>query len=51
MLIDRGTGGFGFSISGNAPVFVRSVDRGSPADNAGLTSGDYILEINEKDVR
>jgi S1-C subfamily serine protease len=49
---DRSQGeGFGFTLSGNAPVFIRSVDRGGAADRAGLTAGDYILEINGLSVR
>ncbi len=44
-------GGYGFSLSGNAPVFIRSVDTASPAAIAGLNPKDYILEINNNDVR
>ena len=44
-------GGYGFSLSGNAPVFIRSVDTASPAAMAGLNPKDYILEINNIDVR
>ena len=49
--MSRGTGGFGFSISGNAPVFIRSVDTVSAAARAGIEPGDYLLEINNIDVR
>ena len=49
--IDRGSEKFGFSLSGNSPVFVRSVDTASPAAIAGLLPGDFLLEINEMDVR
>jgi C-terminal processing protease CtpA/Prc len=50
--VKRGTGsGFGFTLSGDTPVFVKSVDRGSPADLAKLKPGDHILEINGLNVR
>jgi hypothetical protein len=38
--------GFGFVIRGNRPVKVRSVDRDSPADIAGLKRGDVLVAIN-----
>ncbi|XP_048576309.1 delphilin isoform X2 [Nematostella vectensis] len=43
--------GFGFTLTGNAPVCVRSVDKGSPAAQARLKPGDHILEINGLNVR
>lgn len=46
-----GTGGFGFSLSGNAPVFIRSVEPRGPAGKAGLRAGDYLLELNGLDIR
>ena len=44
-------GGFGITIRGNCPVFVRSVDFPSPARQAGLRSGDLLLEVNGKSVQ
>ena len=38
-------GGYGLTVRGNGPVFVRSVDFPGPARNAGLRSGDLILEV------
>lgn len=49
--IDRGSEKFGFSLSGNSPVFVRSVDTASSAAKAGIVPGDFLLEIDEVDVR
>ena len=44
-------GGCGFTVRGNSPVFVRSVDFNTPARVAGLRSGDLLLEINGRNVR
>ncbi|KAJ7382143.1 Delphilin [Desmophyllum pertusum] len=43
--------GFGFTLSGDSPVFIKTVDRGGAADQAGIKSGDHILEINGLNVR
>ena len=44
--IRRGSsGGFGFTLRGNGPIFVRSVDVDSPGRAAGLRSGDMILQV------
>ena len=43
--------GYGVTLRGNCPVFVRSVDFPSPARQAGVRSGDLLLEVNEKNVR
>jgi len=48
----RGPGsGFGFTLSGDTPVFVKSIDKGGPAEQAQLKPGDHILEINGLNVR
>lgn len=39
-------GGCGFTVRGNSPVFVRSVDFNTPAHVSGLRSGDLLLEIS-----
>ena len=44
-------GGYGFTVRGNCPVFVRSVDLPGPARQAGVRSGDLILEVEGKNVR
>lgn len=44
-------GGFGFTLRGNSPVFVRSVDFPSSARSAGVRSGDLLLEINQNNIR
>ena len=49
--MDRGSGGFGFTLSGNCPVFIRSVDPGGAASKAGLRLGDRILKLNGLDIR
>ena len=47
----RGSGGFGFTLSGNAPVFIRSVDPGGAAAVAGLKPGDRLLQLNGINIR
>jgi C-terminal processing protease CtpA/Prc len=47
----RPEGGFGFTLRGNKPVFVRSVDFDSHAHSAGLRSGDLLVQFNERNVR
>ena len=51
--MDRGSSaaGFGFSLSGNTPVFLGSVDARGPGGRAGLRQGDYLLKLNGLDVR
>ena len=50
--IPRGVdGGFGITLRGNCPVFIRSVDFHSPARVAGVKSGDLLLDINGEGVR
>ena len=49
--VNRGHGSFGFTLSGNAPVFIRSVDREGPAERAGLRSGDQIMQLNGVNIR
>lgn len=47
----RSTGGFGITLRGDSPVYIRSVDFDSPARSAGVRSGDLLLEVNCSDVR
>lgn len=51
VIVHKGDGGFGFSLSGNAPVYIRSVDTASAAARAGVEPGDFIIGINNEDVR
>lgn len=46
VIVRRGVHGFGFTISGNQPVQVCSVDPGSTADIAGLRNNDQLMKIN-----
>lgn len=41
---------YGFTIYGNGPTFVIYVEPGSIAENAGLKSGDRIIEIDDQNV-
>ena len=49
--VHRGHGSFGFTLSGNAPVFVRAVDKDGPAEKAGLQPGDQIMQLNGVNIR
>jgi len=49
--IDRSRRGFGFTISGSAPVFVQAIDHHGAATRAGLRAGDHLLEINGINIR
>ena len=44
-------GGFGITLRGDCPVFIRSVDFHSPARAAGVKSGDLLLEVNGDSIR
>lgn len=47
----RDSEGYGFSVRGDAPVIIAGVDVGSIAETAGMKDGDYIVAINEQDVK
>ncbi|XP_053551161.1 delphilin [Bombina bombina] len=47
----KGSSSFGFTLRGNAPVWIESVLPGSPAEQAGLHPGDRILFLNGLDMR
>ncbi|XP_075421794.1 delphilin isoform X3 [Ascaphus truei] len=47
----KGSSSFGFTLRGNAPVWIESVLSGSPAEVAGLRAGDRILFLNGLDMR
>ncbi|XP_064190618.1 regulator of G-protein signaling 12-like isoform X1 [Anguilla rostrata] len=46
----RGRGGYGFTLSGQAPCVLSSVLRASPGRRAGLRPGDRVLSVNQTDV-
>ncbi|XP_060099038.1 rhophilin-1 [Heteronotia binoei] len=49
--LQRGDGGFGFTLRGDSPVLIAGVVAGSCAAEAGLKEGDYIVSISDKDCR
>ncbi|KAA0723013.1 Regulator of G-protein signaling 12 [Triplophysa tibetana] len=48
--MERGRGGYGFTIAGQAPCVLHGILKGSPAYSVGLRRGDRILRVNDKDV-
>ncbi|GAB6027157.1 hypothetical protein CHUAL_013914 [Chamberlinius hualienensis] len=42
---------FGFSIRGDSPVIVATVDPGSLAEAMGVKEGDFIVTVGEKDTK
>ncbi|CAI9735654.1 rhophilin-2-B isoform X1 [Octopus vulgaris] len=43
--------GFGFSIRGDCPVKINSIEPESPSAESGLKVGDYIVAIGEEDTK
>lgn len=48
--IVRGTHGFGFTISGQQPCILSCIVDNSPADLAGLRTGDFLVAVNGLNV-
>ncbi|CAO1402445.1 unnamed protein product [Diamesa hyperborea] len=48
--IIRSTQGFGFTIAGQKPCILSSIVQNSPADLAGLRSGDFLISVNGMNV-
>ena len=48
--VSRGKNGFGFTISGQQPCILSCIVAGSPADNAGLRAGDYLVAVDGRSV-
>ncbi|XP_013409534.1 uncharacterized protein LOC106173091 isoform X2 [Lingula anatina] len=48
--IGRGRSGYGFTISGQHPCILSCVVAGSPAERAGLRTGDFVMSVNNQDV-
>lgn len=46
----RGSNGFGFTISGQQPCILSCIVNGSPADQAGLRAGDFLISVNGMSV-
>merc|ERR1712226_1562651 len=50
MNLQRGKEGLGFILTGQNPCVISSVNQNSPAIQAGLKTGDEILEVNSINV-
>lgn len=48
--VARGHNGFGFTISGQQPCILSCIVTNSPADNAGLRAGDFLISVNGLNV-
>ncbi|XP_050521691.1 regulator of G-protein signaling loco isoform X2 [Daktulosphaira vitifoliae] len=48
--VNRGKNGFGFTISGQQPCILSCIVPGSPADQAGLKAGDYLVAVSNSNV-
>lgn len=48
--VTRGQNGFGFTISGQQPCILSCIVTNSPADNAGLRAGDFLISVNGLNV-
>lgn len=46
----RGYNGFGFTISGQQPCILSCIVANSPADQAGLRAGDFLISVNGLNV-
>ncbi|XP_066586671.1 regulator of G-protein signaling loco isoform X2 [Prorops nasuta] len=46
----RGSKGYGFTISGQQPCILSCIVQGSPAEDAGLRAGDYLVAVNGQNV-
>lgn len=48
--VARGPNGFGFTISGQQPCILSCIVKDSPADQAGLRAGDFLISVNDVSV-
>ncbi|XP_065565343.1 uncharacterized protein LOC136030352 isoform X2 [Artemia franciscana] len=48
--LNRGSNGFGFSVSSTKPPRIQAIEHGAPADEAGLKIGDYVIFVGTKNV-
>ena len=44
--VTRGPNGFGFTISGQQPCILSCIVANSPAEQAGLRAGDFLISVN-----
>ncbi|XP_071959182.1 rhophilin-2-like [Antedon mediterranea] len=51
VVITRGSEGFGFTVRGDSPVIIASVDANGPALRAGVNEGDFIVRVEDNDVK
>ncbi|XP_006816946.1 LOW QUALITY PROTEIN: rhophilin-2-like [Saccoglossus kowalevskii] len=49
--MERTENGFGFTVRGDSPVIVASLDEDGAAQRSGIKEGDFIVKIGEKDVK
>ncbi|XP_053321968.1 rhophilin-1 [Spea bombifrons] len=49
--LERGDGGFGFTLRGDSPVLIAAVVPGGCAAVAGVKEGSYIVSVNGEDCR
>ncbi|KAM4689193.1 rhophilin-1 [Discoglossus pictus] len=49
--LQRGDGGFGFTLRGDSPVLIAGVVPGGCAAQAGVREGCYIVSVNTEDCR
>ena len=48
--LTRSKSGYGFTISGQQPCILSCIVNGSPADCAGLKTGDFLMGVNGLDI-
>ncbi|XP_077992023.1 regulator of G-protein signaling 12-like isoform X2 [Glandiceps talaboti] len=48
--VPRGRNGYGFTLTGQSPCKLSAIVRGTPAEMAGLKSGDYVMAVNGENV-
>lgn len=48
--VSRSVNGFGFTISGQQPCILSCIVPNSPADTAGLRTGDFLISVNGTNV-
>ncbi|CAL1532337.1 unnamed protein product [Lymnaea stagnalis] len=47
----REGGSFGFVIKSSSPAYIESIDPGGAAEKAGLRVGDFMIKLNNIDIR
>ncbi|XP_070575599.1 LOW QUALITY PROTEIN: rhophilin-2-like [Ptychodera flava] len=49
--MERTENGFGFTVRGDSPVIVASLDKDGSAMKSGMKDGDFIVRIGDQDVK